>query len=175
MADGIEALLDERTDFFNQWDGAGPLAFRALVDEPAGAWCCLPPDRPGPGVAVNVGAPDAGHFTDPGGGARGEDYDIAPALEVIGRLDNERRGQVAERLPVGQRQCARVIELVFGALVIALPAHDAGGISVHDPVSDRLFHDPDQNGQAVLDRRTAALLGDPAVDSAVHRPVGDHP
>jgi hypothetical protein len=25
MADSIETLLDERTDFFNQWDGAGPL------------------------------------------------------------------------------------------------------------------------------------------------------
>jgi hypothetical protein len=56
MANGIEALLDERTDFFNQGDGAGPLAFCALVDESTGAWCCLPTDRPGPGVAVDVGA-----------------------------------------------------------------------------------------------------------------------
>jgi hypothetical protein len=68
-----------------------------------------------------------------------------------------------------------VVELVFGALVIALPADDAGGIAVHDPVSYRLFHNPDQDGQAVLDRRPAALFGDPAVDSAVNRPVGDHP
>src|SRR6516165_7449263 len=131
MADGIEALLDERTDFFNKWDGAGPLAFCALVDESAGAWGCLPPDRPDPGVAGDVSTPDAGHFSDPGGGARGEDDDIAPASEVIGRPDDERRGQVAERLPVGQRQGARVIELVFGSLVITLPSDDAGGISVH--------------------------------------------
>jgi hypothetical protein len=104
IADGIEALLDERTDFFNQWDGAGPLAFCAFVDESARAWCCLSPDRPGPGVAIDVSTPDAGHFADPGGGARSEDDDIAPALEVIGRPGNERRGQVTERLPVGQRQ-----------------------------------------------------------------------
>ena len=39
----IEAPFDQRTELFNQWDGAGPLALGALVDEPAGAWCCLPP------------------------------------------------------------------------------------------------------------------------------------
>jgi hypothetical protein len=55
-----------------------------------------------------------------------------------------------------------------------LPADDAGGIAVHDPVSDRLFHDPDQHGQAVLDRGAAALLGDPAVDGAIDSPIGDH-
>ncbi|HKA96649.1 MAG TPA: hypothetical protein VKD66_10320 [Streptosporangiaceae bacterium] len=53
-------------------------------------------------------------------------------------------------MPVGQRQGARVVELVFGALVITLSTDDAGGISVHDPVSDRLFHDADQRRQAVL-------------------------
>jgi hypothetical protein len=100
----IEASFDQRTDLFNQWNCAGPLAFCAFVDETAGAWCCLPPDRPGPGIAVDVGAPDAGHLADPGRGARGEDDDVAPAFEVIGRSGNERASQVAEGLPVGQRQ-----------------------------------------------------------------------
>jgi hypothetical protein len=45
---------------------------------------------------VDVSAPDAGHFADPGGGACGEDDDIAPAPEV-GRPRDERRGQVVAR------------------------------------------------------------------------------
>src|SRR5215469_13216622 len=104
MADGIKALLDERADFFNEWHDAGALSFGALVDEPTGAWRGLPPDRPGPCVAVDVGAPDAGYLADPGGGAGGEDDDIAPALEVVGRPGNKCVSQVAECLPIGQRQ-----------------------------------------------------------------------
>jgi hypothetical protein len=77
-------------------------------------------------------------------------------------------------LPIGKRQGARIVELVFGTLVIALPADDAGGVAVDDPVSDRLFHDPDQDGQAVFDRGPTALLGDPAVNGAIDGPVGDH-
>jgi hypothetical protein len=76
MADRVQSSLNERADFLNERDSAGPLAFRSLVDEPAGAWCGLPPNCPGPGVAVNVGAPDAGYFADPGCGAGGEDDDV---------------------------------------------------------------------------------------------------
>jgi len=60
--------------------------------------------RPGPGVAVNVGAPDAGHLANPGCGAGSEDDDVTPAFEVVGRPGDERGGQAAERLPIGQRQ-----------------------------------------------------------------------
>ena len=104
MADRVQPRLNERADFFNERDSAGPLAFRSLVDEPARAWCGLPPNRPGPGLAVNVGAPDAGHFADPGRGAGGEEDDVAPAFEMVGRPGDERGGQVIERLPIGQRQ-----------------------------------------------------------------------
>ena len=45
--------------------------------------------------------------------------------------------------------------LLIGALVIALPPDDVGRIAVEDPVSDCLFHDPDQDGQAVLHGRAA--------------------
>ena len=100
----IEAPFDQWTNLFNERDGAGPLAFGALVDQTAWAPRGLPTNRPGPGIAVDVGAPDAGHFANTGGGARGEDDDLAPALEVIGRPGNERQGQVAERLPIGQCQ-----------------------------------------------------------------------
>jgi len=104
MADRVQSPFNERADFVNERDSAGPLAFRSLVDEPAGAWCGLPPNCPGPGVAVNVGAPDAGYFADPGCGAGGEDDDVAPAFEVVGRPGDERGGKVGERLPIGQRQ-----------------------------------------------------------------------
>src|SRR5215831_10337526 len=62
-----------------------------------------------------------------GRGARGEDDDIGPAVEMIGRTGDERRSQVAERRPIRQRQGARVVEFVLGALIVALPADDAGG------------------------------------------------
>jgi hypothetical protein len=99
VAHSSEALLDQRADLFNQRDSPGPLALGALVDETTGAWCGLPPDRPGPGIAVNIGTPvslskwpttpipDAGHFADPGCGAGGEDDYIAPALEVIAQVE----------------------------------------------------------------------------------------
>lgn len=103
MADRVEAAFDERADFFDERDGSGSLSFGAFVDEATGARRCLPPDRPGPGIAVNVKAQDAGYFANAGGGAGGEDDDVAPALKVIGRPGDERRGQVAESLPVGQR------------------------------------------------------------------------
>ncbi len=45
MADRIEAYFDERTDFFNERDGAGSLSFGALIDEATRARCRLPPDR----------------------------------------------------------------------------------------------------------------------------------
>jgi hypothetical protein len=80
--------------------------------------------------AVNVGAPDARHFADPRCGAGGKYNDIAPAFEVIGRPHHECRRQVAERLPIGQYQGARIVELVFCALKIALPADDAGRVVV---------------------------------------------
>src|SRR4029077_3577020 len=34
---------------------------------------------------ANGGAPDAGYFADPGCGAGGEDDDVTPAVEVVGR------------------------------------------------------------------------------------------
>jgi hypothetical protein len=104
IVNSMEALFDQWTGLFNERDGAGPLAFSAFVDDPTWAGCGLPPDRPGPGVAVNVGAPDAGHFADPSRSASGEDNNVAPAFEVIGRPGDERRSQVAERLPIWQRQ-----------------------------------------------------------------------
>jgi hypothetical protein len=90
MADRFEASFDERSDFFDERDGAGPLTPGALVDETAGAWCRLPSDRPGPCVPVDVGATDARYLADPGRGASGEDDDIAPAVEVIGRPGDQR-------------------------------------------------------------------------------------
>jgi hypothetical protein len=103
-ADRVEASFDQRADLINERDNPSPLALGALVDETARAWCGLPPDGPGPGIAVDVGAPDTRHFTDPGRGAGGEDDDVAPALEVIGRPSDECRSQIAECLPLGQSQ-----------------------------------------------------------------------
>jgi hypothetical protein len=41
---------------------------------------------------ANGGAPDAGYFADPGCGAGGEDDDVTPAVEVVGRPVDERGG-----------------------------------------------------------------------------------
>jgi hypothetical protein len=59
--------------------------------------------------------------------------------------------------------------------VLALPAGDPGGVDGDDPVADGLFHDADEDGEAVLDGGAAVLVGDPAVDGAVDGAVGDHP
>ena len=104
VANRVEASFNQRVDHFDERDGPGPLALGALVYKTAGAWCGLPPDRPCPRVAVDVGAPDTRYFTDPGRGAGGEDDNVAPALEVIGRPGDKCRSQVAKCLPVGQHQ-----------------------------------------------------------------------
>jgi hypothetical protein len=84
----IEALFYQWTDLFNERDGASPFALRAFVNQPAWIWCGLPRDRPGPGIAIDIGISDAGDFADPGRGAGGEDDNVAPALEVIGEPGN---------------------------------------------------------------------------------------
>ena len=80
------------------------LPFVPLSISPPGLGVVCRRTRPGPGVAVNVGAPDAGHLANPGCGAGSEDDDVTPAFEVVGRPGDERGGQAAERLPIGQRQ-----------------------------------------------------------------------
>ena len=73
-----------------------------------------------------------------------------------------------------KRQQAGVVEFILGALVLPLPAGDPGGVSLEDSVSNRLFHYTHQYGDAVLDRRFAALVSDPAVYCTIDSTVGDH-
>ena len=97
-----------------------------------------------------------------------------PAKLVRGPLD-ERGREPTQRLPVRQCQCPGVVQFVFGLLVVPLPAGHPGGVAVDDPVADSLFHDPDQNGEAVFHGGPAALVGDPPVHRPVDGTVGDHP
>lgn len=60
VANRIEAPFDQRADLFNERDKLGTFALCALVDETAWAWCGLPPNRPGPRIAIDVRAPDTG-------------------------------------------------------------------------------------------------------------------
>lgn len=78
-----------------------------------------------------------------------------------------------QRLPIRQGQRARIIEFVFRALKVTLPAGHPGGVAINDPVAHALLHDADQHGQAVLHRRATAPIRDPAVDHTVNGTVGD--
>jgi hypothetical protein len=146
-----------------------PLSIR-----PPGPGGCLPSYRPSPGAIVDISAADAGHFANPGRGAGGENDDVTPAVEVVGRPGDERGRELTERLPVGQRQRARIVEFILGTLVLALPANDPSGVSPDHAIPDGLLHNANQHREAVLDRRPAALLGDPAVNSTVNGPGSDH-
>ncbi|MFJ7904746.1 hypothetical protein ACIQ6V_30425 [Streptomyces sp. NPDC096198] len=128
------------------------LALGALVGQSAGRGCGLASYCPDPLVRVDVSDAAPGDFSDPGGGARGEKYDIAPAAVLVVGGSYERVGQLYERVPVGQREGPWVAEFVLGLLVELLPPADPGWGDVDDAVADRLFHDADQNGDGVLDR-----------------------
>jgi hypothetical protein len=88
---------------------------------------------------------------------------------------HERVGQCEEGLPVGQGQRAWVEEFVLGLLVELLPAGHPGGVDLDDAVTDCLLHDADQDGDGVLHRGAAVLVGDPVLHGAVDDTIGDHP
>src|SRR5262249_60365951 len=117
----------------------------------------------------------AGNLADAGRSAGREDDNLTPACEGISRAGHERGGQVLERLPVRQRQRARVVQLILGTLVFTLPADDVSRIALDDAVPHRLIHHPDQRGEAVLDRGPAAFLSDPPMHGTVHNTIAEHP
>src|SRR5262249_29820503 len=100
----VQPPTHQRVHFLDERDSPGALAFGSFVNETARSCRCLRTYGPGPGVDVDVTAPDAGYLTNPGRGAGGEDDDLTPAWEVISRPDDECRRQAAEGLPIGQGQ-----------------------------------------------------------------------
>ncbi|MDT0353100.1 hypothetical protein [Pseudonocardia charpentierae] len=170
-----EAAFDQRPDLGDQGHDAGALALGAFVDQPAGRGGGLAADGPEPALGVDVDCAAAGDLADAGGGGGGEHDDVAPAAVLVGRAGDEGVGEGLQRAPVGQGEAARVVELVLDALVLVLPAADAGGIAIDDAVAQRLFHDAYEHGQGVLDRGAARAIGDPAGDSAVDLSGSDEP
>ena len=76
--------------------------------------------------------------------------------------------------PVGEGEGTRIIELVLGLAELVLPTGDASGVAIDDSVAHGLVEYPDEYRQAVLDRRAAAFVSDPAVDGPVDGAVSDH-
>ncbi|MFE7039655.1 hypothetical protein ACFU9X_09440 [Streptomyces atratus] len=174
-ADGEDAFGDHRADFLDEGDLAGAFAFGVLVGESAGCGGGLSADGPDPVLGVDVAGADAGDLADAGGGRGGEDDDLAPSSVVVVGSVGECLGEAEQGGPVAQGEGAGVVEFVLGLFVLALPAGDSGGVDGDDPVADGLFHEADEDGEAVLDGGAAVLVGDPAVDGVVDGAVGDHP
>jgi hypothetical protein len=76
---------------------------------------------------------------------------------------------------VAARPGGRVVQLVFRALVLALPAGDPYRVAVDNPVTKRLLHHPDEDGNTVLDGRPATPVRDPGVNRPVDGTVRDEP
>lgn len=89
-ADSLDPLPHEVAYLDDQGDRAGALAPGAFVDQAAGGGGGLTAHGPEPSVRVDVAPTAAGAFADPGCGARSEDHQIAPAVEVPGGSGHER-------------------------------------------------------------------------------------
>nr|WP_253764999.1 hypothetical protein [Nonomuraea roseoviolacea] len=168
------ATGDEVADLLDERHSPGALALGALVDQPTGTWRGLAPHRPGPRPGVDVADPHARGLADPCRGGGGEDPDITPARVLARGAAHERGGQTEERRPVRQGESARIVQLVLGEAVLALPTRHACRVAFNDAVPDGLLHDPHQHGQAVLDGGSAAAVRDPAADHPVDGSVRDH-
>jgi hypothetical protein len=95
-------------------------------------------------------------------GAAGEQHYVTPDLVVAGRLLDERGGQLHERIPVRKSQGTRIVEFVLNPVVQPLPALDSRWVAaLDDLVTARLFHDANENREAVLDRGDTATVVDP--------------
>ncbi|WP_247745331.1 hypothetical protein [Streptomyces oryzae] len=76
-----EALGDQGPDLFDQGDLAGPLALGAFVDQPAQGgvvWRRTVQIQ----LVVSMSPTRTPELADAGGGAGGEDHDVAPAEEL---------------------------------------------------------------------------------------------
>jgi hypothetical protein len=100
---------------------------------------------------------------------------VRPSRVATVRAGDQGGAELLERVPVRQCEQARVVELVFGLLVFALPSGDASPVEFHDAVAAGLLENTNQDGQAVLHRGPAGLVGSPGVDGAVHGTMRDHP
>jgi hypothetical protein len=121
-----------------------------LFYDAAGSWCGLAADIPGPGLAVDVSPAHAGRLSDAGRGAGSELDDVGPSGVATVRARDEGGAELLERVPVGQGEQARVVELVLGVPELALPPGDPSAVVLHDAVAAGLLEHPDQDGEAVL-------------------------
>ncbi len=121
VANGVQPPVHEGPNLEDDRDNASPLALRAFVDDTSWSGRGLAAHVPGPGLAVDVGPSHARRLADASGGAGGEFYDVRPSGEATVRAGDQGGAELLERIPVGQRECARVVQLVLGLLVFALP------------------------------------------------------
>jgi hypothetical protein len=113
--------LDEIANLHDHRDAPRALPLRGLVDQPARSRSSLAPNGPGPLAGVNIAYAASGNLADPRASARREDDDVGPSPIVAGRPVNQRGRKACQCRPVRQRELTRIVELVFGLVVLTLP------------------------------------------------------
>ena len=152
-----------------------PFTLRALVDHSTRGWGGLSPDGPRPRRGVHVADPALATSPIRAAVHAAKITTSPPAGEVVRRAGYQSVCEQAEGRPVGQRKRARVVKFVFRTLKLPLPTAHSSWVPVNDPVAVRLLHHSHQRSQAVLHRRAAAAIRDPAMDGAVNGTGRDHP
>jgi hypothetical protein len=66
--------------------------------------------------------------------------------------------ELLERLPVGQCEQTRVVELVLGVRVLALPSGDASAVVLQDAVAAGLLEDTDNRAPRWLARPWSSIF-----------------